>query len=189
MVAAFLRAEIGSSRYSARINVCLAQLGWHRRLIDLPDITSASENQARRTVLQGYRGYPDQALFARFPSDAVWRRVMLEPRDFANLRYANDARGNQLLMRLSGGTRRVMDGARNLTNGPYSEETAHFGQVAAALRGGRTFAPLITVQCEDGSLILLEGHARATAYVIERFAENVETFVASAPNMVRWTWY
>ena len=189
MVAAFLRAEIGSSRYSARINLCLEQLGWHRRLVDLSDTTSASENEARRAILQGYRGYPDQALFAGFPRDAVWRRVMLEPSDLANLRYANDSRGNQLLMRLSGGTRRVRDGARNFTNGPYSEETAHIGQVVAALRSGQTFAPLIAVQSDDASLVLMEGHSRATAYVIERHAENVEALVASAPNMVRWIWY
>jgi hypothetical protein len=177
MIAAFLRAEIGSSRFSVIINVCLAQLGWHRRLIDLPDTTSASENQARRSILQGYRGYPDQLLFAGFPSDTVWRRVMLEPSDFASLRYANDSRGDQLLMKLSGGTRRVKDGAHNCTNLPQPEDTAHIGEVTAALRSGLMFAPIIAVEAGDGSLILMEGHSRATAYVIERFAGNVEAFV------------
>jgi hypothetical protein len=189
MVAAFLRAEIGSSRYSLRINICLAQLGWHRRLVDLPDTTSATENQARRNVLQAYRGYPDKALFAGFPSDAVWRRVMLEPSDFTSLRYANDSRGDQLLMRLSGGTRRVTDGAHNFMHLPHTEGTEHIGGVMAALRSGKVFAPLIAVESGDGSLILMEGHSRATAYLIEQYSGNVEAFVGSSPSMPQWIWY
>jgi hypothetical protein len=139
--------------------------------------------------MQGHRGYPNEALFAGFPTDVVWRRVMLEPNDFDSLRYANDTRGNQLLMRLSGGTRRVRDGAHNNVHLPQTEETAHIGQVATALRSGKSFGPLIAIESDDGSLVLMEGHSRATAYVIERFAGNVEAFVGSSPIMAQWMWY
>jgi hypothetical protein len=190
MIAAFLRAEIDSSRYSASINALLAQLGRDRGIVDTPARADPAENLARKSILRGYRGYPNQLLFTGFPTDVIWRRVQLEPRDFDDLRYANDARvEGQLLMTLSGGTRRVTDGARNLIQVPPNAATAHIRQIVAALHNGQAFAPLITAESEDGSLILIEGHSRATAYVIERFAGNVEAFVASSPSLSRWALY
>jgi hypothetical protein len=157
--------------------------------LDLPNTGSSEENQVRRRILGAYRGYPDRALFAGFPSDIIWRRVQLELCDFATLRYLNDeSRGDQLL-RLSGGTRRVTDGARNFSKGLSNEATAHINPIATALRNGHEFAPLITVGSDDGSLILVEGNSRATAYVVECFAGGVEAFVGCSSSMSRWVWY
>jgi hypothetical protein len=190
MIAAFPRAEIDSSRYSSWVNTLLAQLGRDRSLIDTPDTLRPEDCRARRAILKDYRGYPDKLLFTGFPANVAWRRVQIEPRDFDTLRYANDyCIPGQLLMRLSGGTRRVMDGARNLIARPPDPETAHIAEIVVALRHGQTFAPLIAVESPDASLILLEGHSRATAYGVERFAGNIEAFVGSSPYLPRWALY
>jgi hypothetical protein len=141
MIAAFLRAEIESSRFSGPVKGLLAQLGLDRALLDSPNTRNSDDNRVRRRILGAYRGYPDRALFAGFPSDTIWRRVQLEPSDFATLRYLNDeSRGDQLL-RLSGGTRRVTDGARNFSRGLSNEATAHINPIVIALRnqGWRQF--------------------------------------------------
>ena len=56
------------------------------------------------------------------------------------------------------------------------------------LRNGSR-AELIAAQADDGSLILIEGHSRATAYVMEKFFDGVEALVASSPSMPAWSFY
>jgi hypothetical protein len=189
MIAAFLRAEFDSSRFSDRVKNGLQLLGRDRALADRADTANAIDNRARRELLQGYRGYPDQALFTGFPSDTVWRRVMLEPCDFRELRYANDTCGEGLLMTLSKGTRRVTDGAMTLIEGCHEGRAAHILEVVGALKRGQTFAPLICVEAPGGSLVLMEGHSRSTAYVMEQYIRNVEAFVGKSPSMSKWIWY
>src|SRR5436189_6456773 len=81
MIAAFLRAEIDSSRYGRFIEPVLAEVGLDRRIIDQPDLVDEAQNRLRKRLL-AFRGYPQEFLFRGFPLDATWRRVGLEPRDF-----------------------------------------------------------------------------------------------------------
>jgi hypothetical protein len=103
VVLAFLQAEVNSSRYGPNIVGWLGFLGMNRLLIDSPVLTDAVQNEARRRVLGGHRGYPNRTLFEGFPSDVEWRRVQIEPADFGTLRYAK----HDVLLRLSGGSRLI----------------------------------------------------------------------------------
>jgi hypothetical protein len=78
------RARI--SVYGKHIRTCIAHLGFERSLVEVPNLADAAENTARKQLLACYRGYPERALFTGFPQDATWRRVGLEPRDFAIMR-------------------------------------------------------------------------------------------------------
>ncbi len=60
---------------------------------------------------------------------------------------------------------------------------------SAGFAGGRRFGPLIAVEAEDGFLILVEGHSRATAYVASRLDGNIDLLVGSSPAMPFWHWY
>ncbi|MGA2723958.1 MAG: hypothetical protein ABSG79_16300 [Bryobacteraceae bacterium] len=186
MVLAFLRAEINSSRYDDRIIRALGQLGYTRCLLDEPNLANRTENRARKRLLN-FRGYETrEALFAGFPSDAVWRKVTLEQHDFSTLRYANHKTWNDL----SDGTRLVSVGARNFRERPDDPETYQINGILEALRNGARFPELIAAQHNDSDgLILIEGHSRATAYVMERVFEGVEVFVASSRLMPRWAFY
>jgi hypothetical protein len=46
-----------------------------------------------------------------------------------------------------------------------------------------------SIEGQDGELILIEGHSRATAYAACGFAENVKMFLASSPSMHGWVFY
>ncbi len=191
MIAAFLRAEIDSSRYGDNcVRAGLAALGLERRLIDVPNMTDSAENGVRRQLI-GYRGYEArEALFAGFPRDVTWRRVELETGDFETMRYINDTvTTTPHWANLSDGTRLVSAGARNLRQRPADPDTQQIGAIAQALRNGVYFPPLIAAQHREGSLILIEGHSRATAYVMEHFAGVVEAFVGSSPSMPSWVFY
>jgi hypothetical protein len=189
MILAFLRAEVDSTRYGAKIAEGLAFVRQPQALIAAPNLADPTENLARRVVLAGYRGYDlGTGLFEGFPGDMVWRYVQLEARDFAVMRYINDiATPRRLWHKLTGGSRLVADGARNYTSGPPAG-LSHIMDVLAAFRTGEMFQPLIAAEHTDGSLILIEGHSRATVYLMEgqTFAH---AFVGSSPVMARWAFY
>jgi hypothetical protein len=186
VIAAFLQAEIDASRYSEVVEGALEGMGWNRSLIDTPNLTNREENAARRDILAFYRGYPDNLLFRSFPPDVTWRRVELEPADFPAIRYAN----HPVLLKLSAGSRRIADGARIFAENPADHpDMAQIPAARAAFCSGRRFAPLILVQANWDAPVLIEGHTRATIYVMERFADPVDAFVGSSPSMSRWSLY
>jgi len=156
-------------------------------LVDTADLKSPRDNAIRRELLRRVRGYGDNAyLFRGFPNDVAWRRVLLEPSGHAVLKYANEP----TWIALSGGTRLVTDGARNVERmGQNEDPRIHIDAIRRALRQGRTFASLIAVEAEDGFLILVEGHSRATAYVASQFDGSIDMLVGSSPAMRLWHWY
>jgi hypothetical protein len=162
MIAAFLQAEINSSRYGDLIKAALRQIGFARLVIDAPDTSDANANAVRRSVFAAYRGYPNGLLFTGFPP-VTWHRVRLEFADFQRMRYAN----HPTLVALSGASRLVSDGAANFAARiPGAAVMGHVANIIPAIQAGKAFPPLVAAQDTDGSLILVEGHSRATAYVI-----------------------
>ena len=65
----------------------------------------------------------------------------------------------------------------------------HIMDITAALIGGRQFPPLIAAHDIDDSLVLVEGHARATAYTMLRRTRGLEAFVARSPDLPQWKYY
>ena len=188
MIAAFLRAEITSSRYESLIMQVLRSLSRGRSLIENPDVADATASRMRKMVL-GYRGYPADGLFQGFPTDVTWRCVRLELRDFETMRYINDiGTPHRHWDNLTGGTRRVTDGAKSYERNP-PVGLAHIAGVLAALRSGHVLQPMIFAEHADGSLILLEGHSRATAYIMNGQTAGQEAFVGSSPSMPSWVFY
>jgi hypothetical protein len=61
--------------------------------------------------------------------------------------------------------------------------------VAKAVAAGQRYPELITVEASDGALILVEGHTRATAYVVAALPEPVACFVGSSRRMRIWAFY
>jgi hypothetical protein len=183
MILAFVRAEVDSSRYGEYYRSLLNINGQSRDLMDQPNLSSDVENVARKGLLRSIRGYgANWTLFTGFPSDIEWRRVLLEPTDFETLRYAR----HETWVILSGGTRLVSVGARNLSG---RADTQQVGEILAAMRNGACFAELIAVEAVDGSLILVEGHSRATAYVQAGSIDGVEAIVGTSPSMAMWEFY
>src|SRR5688572_12671894 len=103
MIAAFVRAEIGSPRFSQQVLACLQSLSVDRAVVDEPRLDDVVENAARRSVLAAYRGYNNCSLFARFPKDVQWARCLLDSSELGELRYAN----YDYFVSLTGGSRRV----------------------------------------------------------------------------------
>jgi hypothetical protein len=138
-------------------------------------------------LLTAVRGYGNRTfLFKGFPQNVKWRKVAIEAEDAAKLKYAN----YETWVRLSGGSRLVVDGAKRVEEIQVGENAnENIQAVADDLRAGKRYPALIAVESEGGFLILVEGHTRATAYVLARIAQPIEIFVGSSPQMKLWAFY
>ncbi len=188
VVLAFLRGEIDSPRFGPSYSAILTNSRLSRvQLIDNADLSNVSDNHVRSELLKAVRGYrAGTYLFHGFPPSVRWGRVRLEPPEVGQLRYAN----YPTWIQLSNGSRLVADGARNVDRVQTQENTNdNIRAVAFALKAGQRYPELITAESHDGALILIEGHTRATAYVLSGLSESVDCFVASSPAMRGWAFY
>jgi hypothetical protein len=186
VVLAFVRAEIDSSRFGECYRSVLASRRLSRaELIEEADVTNIAHNAARAQLLQACRGYPNQALFNGFPPDIKWRRVEIEHTELHRLQYANYPDWTAL----SGGTRRVVDAVAKIDSSSDAKRVDPIKGIAARLRAGHRFPELIAVEQAPQNLVLVEGHARATAYAAVRPSWNLEFFLGSSAKLVNWVFY
>jgi len=189
VVIAFLQAEIASSRYADNyVLPLLNNNGLSREgLIDHADPENEFDNGIRRRLLQTYRGFGANALLFRgFPSDVNWHFVEIEPQDHHLIFYAKE----DSWIKISEGTRSVEHATTRIARLQEVGETAdRIRAIQQDLVDGKTMAPLILVQGENGRLILVEGHSRATAYVGLKWQRSITALLGFSPTMNNWQYY
>lgn len=191
MVALFLRTEIAAARFRADLLAHLRAMGLPERVVTCPNLANAEENRARRELLGRYRGYGrDEGLFEGFPKKVRWEWEALTAEEVAQIRYIDYSYWNEL----SGGSRLPKDAVPRIHAGiaPFgvsSEWAPHFAEAIAA---GAQVPPMILVAPkEDAHLVVLEGHARLTAYMMRPDALPAElpALVGYSSEIVRWGCY
>lgn len=181
VVLAFLRAEIDSPKWGPDYLRVLSALDLDpASLIDDANLEDPLACDTRKVLLGAVRGYGrDDALFKNFPRDTTWRRVELAPSDFRRLKcISRDDRWSNL----TGGTRLIEEAARNLDT--YPELAERVSVARERIEQGLPMAELITVENDAGDLILVEGHTRATAYMLAD--RPFQSFVGTSPLMSQW---
>lgn len=186
MVACFLRGELVSPRFGARLHDALRAAGLPEQLVVEPDLEDADANAARRDLLGDTRGYGRgvELFDESFPSVVTWVRAVLTSEELAGVRYMDYPYWNEL----SGGSRLPMDAATRIRAGvrAYDVPNERFEHAAMLVADGRTLPPLILVGVGYRLLVCLEGHLRLTAYALAGFPRPVTCLVGTAPSMHRW---
>jgi hypothetical protein len=188
MVALFLRTELPSARFGDELRALLERAGLPERVVTDPDLGDDAENQARLRLLTDQRGYGTRTeVFENFPDDVCWQWAAITAAELARVRYIDD----DYWLELSGGTRLAVDAARRIRAGvtPFGVSQDRVLGMAEALAGGARFPPLILVTSgPGGDLVVLEGHARLTAYMLARVQvpPELEVLVGSSPAITRW---
>jgi hypothetical protein len=193
MGALFLARELASDRFGSRIRELRRREGIRRRVVAERDPRSAEENARRRHRLGVYRGYGADVDRCRstFPTEGVrWEWVMLSRDELRDGRYIDWS----YWLELSGGSRRPADEAERIRTNvrPNGVGNERFLIMAASVAAGVAFPPLILVTAEEADgLIVLEGHARLTAYLLAFGAvpTELEVLVGSSPEIARWPAY
>ena len=181
MVAVFLRGELDSERFGQRLRETIDE-----RLLLGPDLDDEGENAVRRTALTTLRGYETrQGLFHGFPPDVHWERAALTPDEVLAVRYIE----YDYWVELSGGTRLPLDAADRIRAGitVFRVPNDGFFELADAL-GTRQLSELIVVGGDGSQLVVLEGHARLTAYALrpEALPPELEVLLGRSQGIVEW---
>ncbi|MFI6475659.1 hypothetical protein ACIBL5_36095 [Streptomyces sp. NPDC050516] len=190
MIALFLRTELASARFQDGLQALLARAGQPERVVTDPNLDDRDENHARRQLLTWHREYGTRSgLFNGFPDDVRWEWAAITPAELATVRYIDYS----YWVELSGGTRLATDAAPRIRAGaaPFGVRSDWLPAMAAAVADAARFPPLILVTAEprsDADLVVLEGHARLTAFMLrsDRLPPELEVLVGSSPTMSRW---
>jgi hypothetical protein len=195
VVAAWLAAEIDSSRFSPQLNAILARHGQEVRVLREPDIGSVSENAYRRKVLGECRGFgrPSGAgeawLAGRDVDDLDWWRVQLrQAYPLLQIQFTDGGFWTEE----SDGTRLPAAHVRRLLDDVDRPEYDLPNLVRDAVQAGNSLAPMILIDAGPGSrVVVLEGHVRLVAYVMAVRAAPlmVDAFLGRSPTVVSWPEY
>lgn len=191
MIAIFLKAEINSTRFCDKLKLHIQQEKIDSQIVQEPDWHNASENAIRRKLLGVYRGYGENRdYFPGFPIDVRWELTRISKEELERVRYINW----EYWLDLTDGTRMAVDGARNALEGKvvYDVSPNWLVSLTNALRQGTIFPPLILVATDlDAPLVVMEGHARLTAYLAspECIPHDLEVIIGYSEQMTAWDCY
>lgn len=190
MIAQFLQQEHAHpERYGITLGAALRTEGVSPDRLSDPDIADQVANAERRRVLAHYRGYGAgrPSYLTDFPDRGVdWQWVALTPHEVLDSRYIRYAYWTDL----SAGTRSPRVAADRIRRGEV--EGTSFLPLAERLRDGLVIPPLILVSADDGATrVILEGHARITAYALapKTIPDEVEVILGTSPEIARWDEY
>jgi hypothetical protein len=194
MIAEFMAQEIAShERYGEFTRAALEAEGVDESLFFEPDLASERDNAARRRVLGRYRGYGTGLpnYLTGFPSEGVaWNWYGLRPAELLDCLYIRYSYWTEI----SAGTRSPRIAADRIRDGQtaFGVPNDNFERLAARFRLGFRVPPLILVSADGGeTLVVMEGHARITAYALapEAIPDPIEVLIGMSPDIARWDEY
>ena len=182
-------ARLGHRVAGHLTRVALERNALPERVVTAPNLDDDAENQARWRLLTQHRGYGTRIeLFDGFPDDVRWQWMAITPAELARVRYID----YDYWVELSGGTRLAADAAPRIRAAvaPFGVPSDWALGMAQEVAAGARFPPLILVTTgAGGDLVVLEGHARLTAFMLARdsLPPELEVLVGSSPAMTRHT--
>jgi len=193
VILAWLQAEIESPDFQAYIvgnPPNPANLSAVLKAARSPDLRDQAQNDLRRQVITSLYGFGQgKGSFEGLGDDISWRRLKLTSAEVAEMLYARHEGAWQLLSPV---TRKVAEGATNIGHVYTGDST---NMVVLSLASGlchsdKKVPEIIALKRPDGRLVILEGHARATAIVLEahRFPHGVQAYVGEGASVAGWAY-
>jgi hypothetical protein len=191
VILAWLQAEIESPEFQAYIvgnPPNPANLSLALRAARSPDLHDQTQNDLRRQIITSTYGFGTGAgSFEGLGPDLGWRRLHLTTDEVGQMLYMRRSGPWQLLAPV---TRKVAEGATNVGHVFTGDGT---NMVVLSLASGlchseKKVPEIIALRRPDGALVILEGHARATAIALEahRFPKGVQAYVGEGPSVANW---
>ncbi|HKV87835.1 MAG TPA: hypothetical protein VJT78_07550 [Candidatus Dormibacteraeota bacterium] len=153
-----------------------------------PNLRDKEQNDLRRRIITRTHGFGQgTGSFQGLDNDIRWRRVKLTSDEVGEMLYARQTGAWMILAPV---TRKVAEGATNIGHVFTGDQT---NMVVLSLASGichseKKLPEVIALRGPDGRLVILEGHARATAIVLEahRFPHGVQAYVGESPSVAHW---
>jgi hypothetical protein len=155
-----------------------------------PNLKDAEQNELRRRIITKTHGFGMGAgSFQGLGNDIQWRRFKLTTDEVSEMLYANHSGSWTILAPV---TRKVAEGATNVGHVFTGDQT---NMVVLSLASGichseKKLPDIIAMRRPDGRLVIMEGHARATAIVLEahRFEHGVHAYLGDGPSVASWAY-
>jgi len=191
VILAWLQAEIESPDFQAYLvgnPPNPANLSAALKAARSPNVRDDQQNAYRREIISAVYGFGQgKGSFEGLGNDITWRKFRLSAIEVGEMLYARRTGAWQLLSPV---TRKVAEGATNVGHVFTGDST---NMVVLSLAAGichsdKRLPELIALRRPDGVFVLLEGHARATAIVLEahRFQGGVQAYVGDGPSVTNW---
>jgi hypothetical protein len=195
VILAWLQAEIESPGFQTYVvgdPPQPANLSRAMTLARKPDRDNAEQNAQRREIIAAAHGFGRGAMiFAGLADDIKWRRVRVTVSEVSAMLYSNRSAG---WATLAPATRTVAEGAANAARVFSGDDTnMHILALARTIchaEPAPVLSELICLRLPDGGISVIEGHARATAIVLEghRLTDGVEAYVGDSPSVATWAY-
>ncbi len=186
MISQYLLNEFYSDCFNKSIVKQLKDLGLSQDIILNPDINDEVQNDFRGRILTGYRGFANKTfMFENFPSEVEWTRALINQDEIFRIQYIN----SEDWIELAGGTRSPKEASLNIRY-ELKSFNPKIVEAAESLRMGNIFNTLILVT-DHHKLIILDGHLRITAYMLEPdlIPHSLEVIVGFSPKLSNWIYY
>lgn len=191
VIAEFLKGEINSKRFGKKILRILDQDNRVHSVILNPNFNNEQDNLYRRILLGKTRGYgKNREMFQNFPKDVIWSRALFHKRDLAKVKYINYSYWKEI----SNNTRLPREAAKKIIKGEKTFDVSNelFFDILSLIEQKERFTRMIFVARNRKSrVVILEGHARLTAYFIapEYIPKSMEVFIGFSDEMPKWGLY
>ncbi|MHB8612006.1 MAG: hypothetical protein ACYDAL_06205 [Candidatus Dormibacteraceae bacterium] len=194
VILAWLQAEIESVSFQQYLAgeppnpVYLAQA---LRAARSPNIRDADQNELRRKIIVKTHGFGlGLKSFEGLANDIQWRRARVTSHEVGEMLYAS---GHPAWTALAPVTRKVAEGASNVGH-VFTGDQTNMLVLALALRIADSNPPpalpeIICLRRPDSQLVIMEGHTRATAIMLEAHRiPQVNVYIGASPSVASWAY-
>lgn len=189
VISEFLKSEINSQRFGKRIINALGKNS--KRIITNPNLNNSKENQFRKNLLGEVRGFGrNEALFENFPDDVKWFKAVITKKELKRIKYIDYGYWSEI----SNKTRLPYIASKNIKADLkiYNVSNRIFWEILSEIKKGKKFPYMVFVAKNRKSrFVILEGHARLTAYYLEPklIPEKLEVIIGYSEKMTKWDLY
>jgi hypothetical protein len=194
VILAWLQAEIESvpfQQYLAGEPPNAVYLAQALRAARSPNLRDADQNELRRKIIVKTHGFGlGIKSFEGLANDIQWRRARVTSHEVGEMLYAS---GHPSWSTLAPVTRKVAEGASNVGH-VFSGDHTNMLVLALAVRiADSNPAPalpeIICLRRPDSQLVIMEGHTRATAIMLEAHRiPQVNVYVGATSSIANWVY-
>jgi hypothetical protein len=191
VIAEFLKGEINSKRFGKKILDILTKDKKEERILLNPNLENKKENLYRRKLLSKTRGFgKDKEIFENFPKDIIWKKAVFSKKELEKVKYIDYSYWNEI----SNKSRLPKEAAKKINKGEkvYDVSNDGFFEILSVIKQKIKFPKMIFVTKNKKSrVVVLEGHARLTAYFLapRYIPKEIEVIIGFSEKIKDWDLY
>lgn len=186
MIAEFLKGEIKSKRFGKDITGALEKEKKSKNIIIGPNLNNKRENTFRKKLLFKVR----KEFFEGFPADIRWYEAIIQKQELKKVKYIDFSYWNKL----SDETRLPIRAAKNVKAGIkiFDVSNKGFFEIQSEIKKGKKMPLMIFIaQNKKSQIVILEGHARLTAYFLNEkyIPKEMKIIIGYSGKLTEWDLY